>query len=139
MKKWMDVINEVAAEKRLDVEHTSDLLVLPSPARVSSMSRDMNGGVLNLDQKRYYLSQSNDELYFTQREAQCMYYILHGCTIVQVGERLNLSHRTVEFYVKNMKMKLNVHSKSELIAYAMRVGFLELIDISDSTDRLISD
>tara|TARA_A100001015_G_scaffold316942_1_gene432527 strand:- start:1586 stop:2005 length:420 start_codon:yes stop_codon:yes gene_type:complete len=139
MKKWMDVINEVTSENRLEVEIASGLSALPSPARVSAVCHTMDGDVLQLDQKRYYLSQSDDELYFTQREAQCMYYILHGCTIVQVGERLNLSHRTVEFYVKNMKMKLNIQTKSELIAYAMKIGFLELIDFSDSTDRLFSD
>lgn len=139
MKKWMDVINEVTSEKRSQVEVPGDLPALPSHARVSNECRTMDGGVLQLDQKRYYLSQSDDELYFTQREAQCMYYILHGCTIVQVGERLNLSHRTVEFYVKNMKMKLNIQTKSELIAYAMKIRFLELIDFSDSTDRLFPD
>ena len=139
MKKWMDVINEVVNEKASDVGIASDQPELPSPARVSTVCRAMDGGVLQLDQKRYYLSQSDEELYFTQREAQCMYYILHGCTIVQVGERLNLSHRTVEFYVKNMKMKLNVQTKSELIAHAMKIGFLGLIDFSDSTDRMFPD
>ncbi|QLH41356.1 MAG: hypothetical protein HWD59_00535 [Coxiellaceae bacterium] len=39
-----------------------------------------------------------------------------GKTILRVASHLNLSHRTVEFYLRKMKNKLKVRSKIELVA-----------------------
>ena len=78
--------------------------------------------------KVYYLDNQNKSLYLTHREAECMLNIIKGCTIRDVSERLKLSARTVEFYVKNIKKKLGCRTKSELIQRIYNSDFMKNVD-----------
>lgn len=73
---------------------------------------------------RYQLGQRYGELYFTTREGECMLGLLSGKTIVRVAAELELSPRTVEFYLKNMKSKLGCRTKSELIRLILKSDFM---------------
>ncbi len=75
--------------------------------------------------KVYYLDNQDKTLYLTHREAECMVHIAKGCTIRDTGERLKLSARTVEFYVKNIKKKLGCRTKSELIQRIYNSDFMQ--------------
>ncbi len=76
----------------------------------------------------YKLGGKFNDIYFTRREAECMVQLLNGKTMRGAAEILNLSVRTVEFYVKNMYKKLNCHSKAELIDLVLQSDFLNSID-----------
>lgn len=67
--------------------------------------------------KRFYLyhSKTNSNTPISPREIECISYILRGKTSKQIAKVLELSHRTVEFYVNRLKTKLHCRSKSELI------------------------
>jgi DNA-binding CsgD family transcriptional regulator len=59
------------------------------------------------------------ELYqyqLTPREIECLPLLIKGCTSKQIAEFLKISHRTVEDYVSNIKYKMNVVSKNELMS-----------------------
>lgn len=127
MKHWLDVLDRVRAKDAGANEDNPGLANKPSVT--GKPIEAVLDGVL-FDKKRYYFDEDNPEAYLTCREAQCMYYLLHGCTLMKTAEKLQLSHRTVEFYVKNIKMKLNLMTKSELISYMMRVNFLSCVDDS---------
>lgn len=76
---------------------------------------------LPADQKKsanavYYIGGDFADLYFTKREAETLFYLLQGQTIPEVGRSLDLSARTIEFYVKNMKLKIGAKTKKELLA-----------------------
>ena len=77
-----------------------------------------------LAQKNYFIGERYPGLYFTRREAECLFYLLRGLTIASTAKMLDLSPRTVEFYVKNMKVKLGVKSKVELIDELHAIGFM---------------
>ncbi len=53
---------------------------------------------------------------FTERELQVVRGIVRGHTIREVSERLCLSIRTIEFYFNNIKLKLGLNKKSQVIA-----------------------
>jgi len=72
---------------------------------------------------RLYLGKGYPGVYFTRREAQCMVMLLDGKTMKEVGGDLSLSSRTVEYYVKNMKMKMDCRTKSELVAAVLLSDF----------------
>ena len=78
--------------------------------------------------KVYYLNNQDKSLYLTHREAECTLNIIKGCTIRDVGERLKLSARTVEFYVKNIKKKLGCRTKNELIQRIYNSDFMQNVD-----------
>ena len=57
--------------------------------------------------------QKNVEL--TERQLQCAEYLLQGKTAREMAELLGLSRRTVEYYLCNVKSKLECKNKAELI------------------------
>src|ERR1700730_14994769 len=60
---------------------------------------------------KYTLGEPLTSIYFTQREAECVIQILQGKTMNETGEILNLSPRTVEYYLGKIKRKLNCRKK----------------------------
>jgi len=65
-------------------------------------------------------SASNEltKVYLSQREKECLQLYTQGKTAKQCAKILNISYRTFENYIQNIKSKLNVTSKSELILLA---------------------
>lgn len=74
--------------------------------------------------KRYELGAKCFGTYFTRREAECMVWLLKGATINIVAAKLNLSTRTVEYYMKNMRNKTRCHTKYELIRLVYSSEFI---------------
>ena len=56
-------------------------------------------------------------LHLTNKEIECLDLIMHGKTSKMIGKILNISYRTVETHMENIKKKLNIQSKSELIDF----------------------
>ncbi len=65
--------------------------------------------------KKYYLGKTHPHVYFTLREAQCMKYFLKRKTNEEVARLLNISVRTVRFYLKNIKLKMQCGNKAEIV------------------------
>jgi len=76
----------------------------------------------------YPLGKPFEEISFTRREAECMVYVLRKMTNNEVADRLGLSARTVEFYVRNMRYKLDAMSKVHLIELVAQSEFLKFVD-----------
>lgn len=53
--------------------------------------------------------------YITKREWDCLALLVYGKTAKQIARILNISSRTVECYLNNVKNKLNVSCKADLI------------------------
>jgi DNA-binding CsgD family transcriptional regulator len=60
-----------------------------------------------------------DSVMLSRREVECVEYLVRGKSLKGIGKILGLSHRTVEFYLDNIKTKLSIHSKEELIDKAI--------------------
>ena|SRR3990167_450133 len=80
--------------------------------------------------KNYRVGEPFQNVYFTQREAECMMLILRGYTNTQVAQLLNLSSRTVEFYLKNMRQKTGCISKTHLMSCIAKTNFLDSLDFT---------
>jgi len=76
----------------------------------------------------YYLGETYPGVYFTRREVECLLYLLEGHTIVGTAELLGLSPRTVEFYVKNMRMKTGAQTKLFLLEKMRKIEFKKHFD-----------
>ena len=64
--------------------------------------------------ERYYLRECQG-IYLTSREAEASALIAKGCTVRESADRMSLSPRTVEFYLSNVRRKLGVRNKNELL------------------------
>jgi len=59
----------------------------------------------------------------TPREIEVLSLVAQGYTNRQVADRLSLSVRTVESHRANLMEKLGLHSRVELVRYAVREGY----------------
>lgn len=64
--------------------------------------------------------QLSEVLSLTHRESQVLLLVSKGLFAIQIAEYLQLSKRTVEHYIENVKNKLNCYSKAELIQKAQK-------------------
>ncbi|GCE06604.1 MULTISPECIES: response regulator [Dictyobacter] len=61
----------------------------------------------------------------TEREREILKLVAEGHTNNQIAERLIISPKTVDTHRTHIMDKLNLHSRAELVKYAMRRGLLE--------------
>jgi DNA-binding CsgD family transcriptional regulator len=64
---------------------------------------------------------------FSKREQDCLKLLCYGKTGREMSEELNLSPRTIESYIENIKNKIGCNKKSEIINYLMHGQHSELI------------
>lgn len=84
----------------------------------------------------YYLGEEYPGIYFTEREVQCLQYLLAGHTLMSTAELLDLSARTIEFYVRNMRMKIGAATKVDLLEKIKEIDFMERINLDKKSEIL---
>jgi len=101
-------------------------IVLGKHPLADSLSTIARLGLLNslnsLNSDTPPVSQNNarmHDLRLSKREAECLRLTIKGCTAKKIARMLDLSHRTIEEYLTNIKIKMGVKSKSELIEMAV--------------------
>jgi len=61
----------------------------------------------------------------TPREYEVLTLLADGASNVEIGEQLSISPKTVSRHRENIMGKLNLHSRAELVKYAIRKGIIE--------------
>lgn len=64
----------------------------------------------------------------TEREREVLTLIADGLSNQAIADRLVISTKTVERHRSNIMTKLNLHSRTELVKYAIRKGLIEVED-----------
>jgi two-component system response regulator NreC len=62
----------------------------------------------------------------TSREQEVLKMIAEGLMNKEIAEKLTISVRTVERHRENIMSKLNLHSRAELVRYAVDKGLIDL-------------
>ncbi|HCI82767.1 MAG TPA: DNA-binding response regulator [Ktedonobacter sp.] len=89
-----------------------------SPMAQSVMVGDYLQRVRTGEEKDSYSS-------LTEREREILKLVAEGFTNNQIAEKLVISPKTVDTHRTHVMDKLNLHSRAELVKYAMRRGLLE--------------
>jgi two-component system response regulator NreC len=74
-------------------------------------------------QKKDHPEDSLDGL--TSREQEVLVLLADGNSNVEIAEELKISPKTVARHRENIMTKLNLHSRTELVKYAIRKGIIE--------------
>ena len=61
----------------------------------------------------------------TDREQEVLYHLAEGETNAEIGQQLHISPKTVARHRENIMQKLNMHSRTELVKYAIRKGIIK--------------
>jgi len=61
----------------------------------------------------------------TEREREVLTYLAEGATNEEIAASLVISPKTVERHRENIMRKLNLHSRAELVRYAIRKGIIK--------------
>ncbi|MBL4647663.1 MAG: PAS domain-containing protein [Gammaproteobacteria bacterium] len=71
----------------------------------------------------YVLDSHHNPGKLSTRELECLFLQLRGKTAKQIAQILQLSKRTIEYYIDNIKSKLGCQNKAELLVTAMTQGY----------------
>ena len=80
-----------------------------------ALDRIINTGLISKAFKENLIFNSVDNIYLTKQEIRCLKLLITGKSFRLIGNALKLSPRTVEHYIENIKHKLNVKTKADLI------------------------
>ncbi len=70
-------------------------------------------------------SEKEDLSELTPREKEVLELVAEGMTNREIGQELTISPKTVARHRENIMHKLNLHSRTELVKYAIRKGVIE--------------
>jgi len=62
----------------------------------------------------------------TPRERQVLELIAQGRSNIEIGRQLGLSHKTIGRHRERIMNRLNLHSRTELVKFAIRTGLVSL-------------
>jgi PAS domain S-box-containing protein len=99
----------------------TDFIVKPKPIKTFS------------DQDRYYLGDHFGNEYLTRRELEVLKKVISGYSVKHIAKELNISPRTVESHVQNLKMKLQCNTMGDIAVTAVKTG-LNFIIFDDEFD-----
>jgi DNA-binding CsgD family transcriptional regulator len=77
------------------------------------------------------LGAKHSDIYFTKREAECVVWLLKGKKFSEIATILNLSSRTVEYYMQNIKAKVGCRTKLELIDMIQASDFKKTVNFQE--------
>lgn len=77
--------------------------------------------------KSYKIGAFENPYDLSARELECLFCVLRGMTAKRISEVLQLSKRTVEFYISNIKNKFGSLTKSELMVSSIQYGYMDVI------------
>jgi two-component system response regulator NreC len=80
---------------------------------------------------RDYMHNGKDEegkpsAQLTGREQEVLTWLAEGLVNREIGEQLGISPRTVARHRENIMRKLGLHSRTELVKYAIRIGLIDI-------------
>lgn len=70
--------------------------------------------------------QGKDLEVLSERERQVLELVAEGRTNTQIGEKLGISSKTVARHRERIMNKLNLHSSTELVKFAIRTGLISI-------------
>lgn len=116
---WQDVVNGLheEAHKRVVAKQMCNAEHLVNEAKVARLATK---SVRN----KYPLGADFPGIRLAEREAECVYLLLQNKRYKQIGSEMNISLRTVETYIKNIRAKLRCNKKAEIIEIIKRSAFL---------------
>ncbi len=77
--------------------------------------------------KSFTIENKQNTIKLSKRQKQCLLLLARGKTATDIANILNISNRTAEHYIDDVKVKLNCATKQELIDASLKKGYINII------------
>jgi DNA-binding CsgD family transcriptional regulator len=85
-----------------------------------------------LEFKQVFISNKKNNILLSPRETQSLILTLKGKSAKEIGRELNLSPRSVETYIENIKRKVDCPTRGSLFSYALQSESIQWLLRKDS-------
>lgn len=111
------------AEHLFDIRDSSKLILAKiNPLKETIIEEvDSQNFIKKISHSKHYLNGKYSGKFLSRREAECLFFFAQGRSMREIGEHFGLSPRTVETHINNIKIKLDCHTKGELISIFSKV------------------
>ena len=135
--------NQVSGMKKILIskssllnDHTECIGIVASYIDISKyFVKEKTLNLQTINGKRFYLGGIFGNEYLTKREVQILQMILLGMCNKKIANRLTITPKTVETHIDNLKIKLQCHSKGDIIMTALKTGLTFTILDVDNWDN----
>jgi DNA-binding CsgD family transcriptional regulator len=109
------------ADKLIDISDSSKLIALHDksplnrPEKYVLKEQKIKDFVLQTAAKKFSLNLTHGAILISKREAECVLHLSANKTIKEIARSMDISPRTVESYLDNVKKKSNCSNKAELV------------------------
>ena len=94
-------------------------VLIPAPLFAKAIARQGHSASQERERARLFAS-------FTRRELDVLHLLADGLDTTTIADRLQIADHTVEWHVRHIIEKLQVHSKLQAVIAAARQGLIEL-------------
>lgn len=123
IKQFLSLSFDAIITRNEDV-HLIDNLIKSAKANRKYYSKEILNIIINDFQKHEEKNKLN-EISFTKKESEVLYYICKGYSNIEISRKMNLSVNTIKSHKKNIFKKTNVKSNSELISLSIQNAWVE--------------
>ena len=110
MDYWHSMLKDLKNKKNLSDPSSQHYLMKQPQAQTYKNTSEVRK---YSQRNQYHLTPPFAHIHLTEREAQCVYHLIQGKTLKSTAEILDLSPRTVEFYVNNIKDRMGIIKKKD--------------------------
>lgn len=121
-----EIIGVLAQSELLPIQHHVGKLV----STLSVKDKKIATGSLG-ERRNYKYANYNETLKLTQRETECLFLLIRAKSAKEIAQFLEISPRTVETYIEQIKDKMGVSTRAEMMTKAIEMGMLEIIPKND--------
>ncbi|MBS0351337.1 MAG: helix-turn-helix transcriptional regulator [Proteobacteria bacterium] len=108
--------------------HTMEVTTTPIASHLAQLFIDhRKKSAIHLQQGLYHYSERYEHWNLSQRQGECLFWLLKRKSASEIGALLGLTKRTVESYIRLIKSKFQVHTWSELSDFADEQGLQSYI------------
>ena len=106
------VAHTFTEESQLSPKHTRRFVSQKRPFYKETGEID---GIIGYSKRIDLLILNNTQVELSKREIDCLAAIFKGLSAKKISDNLQLSKRTVESYIENLKIKMNCNNKADMI------------------------
>lgn len=112
--KFSDILPEKSMQSFSTFTVSPKTFQQPS-SLLSLQSQDIRNFISETPIHKFFLHTGRQDVGLSSQEFKCLALLSRGKTAKEIGRALTLSSRTVESYIENIKCKLDVRSRGQLI------------------------